>query len=47
MFYRNFPYDSVERDEHDVPIPNKPHEIFDYKKGDLVTGWDIAGYRGP
>jgi hypothetical protein len=47
VFYRNFPYDTVERDEHDVPIPNKPHEIFDYKKGDLVTGWDIAGYRGP
>jgi hypothetical protein len=47
MFYRNFPYDSIERDDHDVPIPNKPHEIFDFKKGDLVTGWDIAGYRGP
>jgi hypothetical protein len=47
VFYRNFPYDTVDRDENGFPIPNKPHEIFDLKKGNLVTGWDIAGYRGP
>jgi len=47
VFYRNFPYDTIDRDANGVPIPNKPHEIFDLKKSSLVTGWDIAGYRGP
>src|ERR1035437_6585419 len=47
VFYRNFPNDAVDRDENGVPIPNKPHEIFDLRKVNLVTGWDIAGYRGP
>ena len=47
VFYRNFPNDSVDRDENGVPIPNKPHEIFDLKTINVVTGWDIAGYHGP
>lgn len=47
VFYRNFPNDAVDRDENGVPIPNKPHEIFDLKKINVVTGWDIAGYNGP
>lgn len=47
VFYRNFPYDHVDRDESGAPIPNQPHEIFQIKTGDLVTGWDIAGYPGP
>ena len=47
VFYRNFPYDHVDRDENGAPIPNQPHEIFDLKRGNLVTGWDIAGHRGP
>lgn len=47
VFYRNFPYDHVDRDENGAPIPNQPHEIFDLKRAELVTGWDIAGYRGP
>ena len=47
VFYRNFPYDQVDRDENGAPIPNQPHEIFQIKTGNLVTGWDIAGYRGP
>jgi hypothetical protein len=47
VFYRNFPYDHVDRDENGAPIPNQPHEIFQIKTGNLVTGWDIAGYRGP
>lgn len=47
VFYRNFPYDHVDRDENGAPIPNAPHEIFQIKTGNLVTGWDIANYRGP
>jgi hypothetical protein len=47
VFYRNFPYDTVDRDENGFPIPNRPHEIFDLKKTNLVTGWDVAGHRGP
>ncbi len=47
VFYRNFPYDHVEREENGFPIPNQPHEIYQIKTGNLVTGWDIAGYRGP
>jgi hypothetical protein len=47
VFYRNFPYDHVDRDENGFPISNQPHEIFQIKTGNLVTGWDIAGYRGP
>jgi hypothetical protein len=47
VFYRNFPYDHVDREASGAPIPNQPHEIFQIKTGNLVTGWDIAGYRGP
>ncbi len=47
VFYRNFPYDHVDRDENGAPIPNQPHEIFQIKTGNLVTGWDIANYKGP
>ncbi len=47
VFYRNFPYDHVDREANGSPIPNQPHEIFQIKTGTLVTGWDIAGYRGP
>jgi len=49
VFYSNFPEGRIARDIHGIPIP-KPgelHQITNPNTPDLVTGWDIAGYRGP
>lgn len=48
VFYRNFPYHTIDRDEKGTPIAtDKLHQIINPKKSNIVTGWDIAGYRGP
>jgi hypothetical protein len=48
LFYRNFPYHTIERDQAGVPIPSDAeHQVIHPKKGSLETGWDIAGFRGP
>jgi hypothetical protein len=48
VFYRNFPYDTIDRDEKGTPIASdKLHQIVNPKKSSVITGWDIAGYRGP
>ena len=49
VFYSNFPEGRIARDIHGIPIP-KPgelHQITNPNTSDLVTGWDIADYRGP
>ena len=49
VFYSNFPEGRITRDTHGIPIP-KPgelHQITNPNTPDRVTGWDIAGYRGP
>ncbi len=49
VFYSNFPEGKIARDGNGIPIP-KPgelHQITNPNTTDLVTGWDIAGYRGP
>lgn len=48
VFYRNFPYDTIDRDDKGTPIASDSlHQIINPKKSSVVTGWDIAGYRGP
>jgi hypothetical protein len=49
VFYSNFPEGKIPRDAHGIPIP-KPgelHQITTPNTPERVTGWDIAGYRGP
>jgi hypothetical protein len=48
VFYRNFPYHTIDRDAKGTPIASdKLHQIINPQKTDLITGWNIAGYRGP
>lgn len=49
VFYSNFPQGKIPRDARGVPIlkPGELHQITTPNTPDLVTGWDIAGYRGP
>jgi hypothetical protein len=47
VFYRNFPFHTVERDAAGVPIAtDAEHQIVNPKTGTEPTGWDIAGFRG-
>ena len=49
VFYENYPQHIIMRDEDGVPIlpPGDEHQIMNPNRPDLVTGWDIAGWRGP
>jgi len=49
VFYSNFPEGKIARDANGIPIskPGELHQITNPNTPDLVTGWDIAGYRGP
>ena len=49
VFYSNFPEHKVARDGEGVPIlkPGDQHQITNPNTDRLVTGWDVAGYRGP
>ncbi len=48
VFYRNFPFDTIDRDDTGTPIASdKEHQIINPKKAAIATGWDIANYRGP
>jgi hypothetical protein len=48
VFYQNFPENVVPRDEQGVPIlkPGDKHQITNPNTKELVTGWDIAGFKG-
>ena len=49
VFYSNFPEHKVARDGEGIPIlkPGDRHQITNPNTDRLVTGWDVAGYRGP
>ena len=49
VFYSNFPEHKVARDAKGMPIlkPGDRHQITNPNTDRLVTGWDVAGYRGP
>jgi hypothetical protein len=48
VFYQNFPENVIPRDEHGAPIlkPGDKHQITNPNTKELVTGWDISGFRG-
>lgn len=49
IFYSNFPENRIPRDAQGLPIlkPGDQHQVTTPNSRTLVTGWDIAGYRGP
>ena len=49
VFYQNYPENVIPRDRHGVPIlkPGDKHQITNPNTKELVTGWDIAGFKGP
>jgi hypothetical protein len=51
VFYSNFPENKIPRDAKGIPIlrpgDGELHQITVPNTRNLVTGWDIAGYRGP
>ena len=51
-YYKNYPLQSVKRNAAGEPVlhPGDTHQITNpnlWKDKKLVTGWDIAGYKGP
>lgn len=48
VFYQNYPENVVARDQAGVPIlkPGDKHQITNPNTRDVVTGWDIAGFKG-
>jgi hypothetical protein len=51
VFYSNFPEHKIQRDAKGIPIlapgDGQLHQITVPNTKNLVTGWDLAGYRGP
>jgi choline dehydrogenase-like flavoprotein len=52
VYYKNYPFHEVKRNALGEPIlqPRDMHQITNpniWKDKKLVTGWDIAGYKGP
>ena len=49
VFYSNFPDHKIVRNTRGEPVlnPGDLHQITVPDTPDLITGWDIAGYRGP
>ena len=52
VYYKNYPLHEVKRNAEGEPIlrPGDTHQITNpnvWKDKKLVTGWDIAGYKGP
>lgn len=48
-YYQNYPEHRIARDANDVPIlpAGDTHQITNPNTTKLVTGWDVAGFRGP
>jgi hypothetical protein len=48
VFYQNFPENVVPRDEHGTPIlkPGDKHQVTNPNTKEIVTGWDISGFKG-
>lgn len=49
VYYQNFPENNVKRNDKGEPIlkPGDKHQITNPNTKQLVTGWDIAGFKGP
>ena len=49
IYYQNYPEHRLPRDANDVPIlpPGDSHQITNPNTERVVTGWDVAGFRGP
>jgi len=49
IFYQNYPQHMIPRDDEGVPIlsADNTHQITNPNQPGLVTGWDIAGWKGP
>lgn len=49
IYYQNYPQHMIPRDEEGVPIlsADNTHQITNPNHPGLVTGWDIAGWKGP
>ena len=49
IYYQNYPEHRLPRDSNDVPIlaAGDTHQITNPNTDRVVTGWDVAGFRGP
>ncbi|MBI2821904.1 MAG: twin-arginine translocation signal domain-containing protein [Acidobacteria bacterium] len=49
VFYSNYPEHALARDSQGIPVlpAGDKHQITNPNSKALVTGWDIAGFRGP
>lgn len=49
VYYQNYPQHTAPRDDHGIPIlqPGNDHQITSPNQPGVVTGWDIAGWKGP
>src|SRR5262249_53678640 len=49
VYYKNFPEHEAKRNAQGEPIlqPGDAHQITNPNSRKIVTGWDIAGYKGP
>jgi hypothetical protein len=49
VFYQNYPQHIFPRDDNGVPIitEDNEHQITNPNSPGIVTGWDIAGWKGP
>lgn len=49
VFYQNYPENVIPRDQNGVPIlkAGDKHQITNPNTREIVTGWDIAGFKGP
>ena len=49
VFYQNYPENVIPRDQNGVPIlkTGDKHQITNPNTKEVVTGWDIAGFKGP
>jgi hypothetical protein len=47
LFYQNYPENVIPRDARGVPIlkPGDKHQITNPNTKEVVTGWDIAGFK--
>ncbi len=49
VFYQNYPENVIPRDQNGMPIlkAGDKHQITNPNTKEVVTGWDIAGFKGP
>ena len=49
VFYQNYPENVIPRDQNGIPIlkTGDKHQITNPNTREIVTGWDIAGFKGP